>query len=1171
MTRARLLAVFMLVALLVLPGIASGVAVSYSTESLEDELARLANSTQALAWVHSGGVVGTEHARQVFDRLAMCSKSSKLTFIAQSFEGATVSAHQGLIVDLNQWRRNSRALITLIIEQPSAVSKCSSEIIYEAVLLALGQPTPIGILLPSRSEVAPISAYIASRITWRAVPNESTIVKEAAFIANQDPAAGIALLALYGIASHEFWDRVLSDVSTTSGLCLVFSFASTDSIPRDVAEKALAMITGPYYSLGPSAEVWLASRLYGQRGALFCFIALTRLLDAAYRDYVALLARLPAYQVAWRPEGLPAWVSTGSMDALQLLAASSVWGSRSLSDARLAALTRINGSLVYSPSALAALLTRLHPGKAVIATNWSKKSLVCRLAEAIVNNLLNATTPPSQLAWDVAASATSLCALETGDLGVVERLLLYQPFAPLDPWAVGLAVAEHTEPGTSTHSYAQRLASMLWSNNPWSALGAKPPRGDKLAETLYDLVAAGLVAWREGLRTGIPLGSSAPANASLGAPAATQEALPVNASAAETLLEQLARGGESAVASLVAANASITGAAGGASTGAGLGTSNATRILESIGLVSRTLSTRPLGNATSVLDVASIRALSSALAKQLGVINSSMEELARIATGSINATEIPRIITMHGVKTSTHEESKKVLSEITSWSLGYNPAPRPPRITGAKEEQGHTVLEKLASRIEELAKTIRASTGYGAAIKEALAEIARAIRSHDYAAATMYSQQLEKLARILPSPTPRQRSATTSPAPKPGTSTSITGPSQPGQAETTQAKSNQRGAQNAQGLLDRLAKEIQSAVTLGKPAENIGSLESLEKQLASIVNNHAEMGGKNNPLQALFPETLARGVHGVEESLSKAIHKAQSKEKPALPSPVTPSQLVSGDKLLRELQDALKNHDTRRATAILEEIARTNNEALRAKALQLLEKEDSQTVSELLKEITRQARQGGISGEEARLLRNFLGKLPLEKLGSSEAKELRLPQPTVPPPSGMAPSIHPPSIHAPSLSPPSLGAGAGSGAQWLLLAGAIGLVAVILARSLGGISIAIHRSRIRRLRRQLAEARRRGGGEAAKTLRELIIALYAEMLRLYSRLYKPKAPSETHREYAYELPEKERPVYEPVATIYEKAKFSFNPITPSDVSLVEEELESLQSRVEQGKKRARKR
>ncbi len=62
------------------------------------------------------------------------------------------------------------------------------------------------------------------------------------------------------------------------------------------------------------------------------------------------------------------------------------------------------------------------------------------------------------------------------------------------------------------------------------------------------------------------------------------------------------------------------------------------------------------------------------------------------------------------------------------------------------------------------------------------------------------------------------------------------------------------------------------------------------------------------------------------------------------------------------------------------------------------------------------------------------------------------------------------------------------------------------------------------------------------SLRKTVVVLYAKLLEVYSRIYAPKRPSETHREYAYKLPSSEKPAYSEAAHIYEEAKFSAHPL-----------------------------
>ncbi len=147
-------------------------------------------------------------------------------------------------------------------------------------------------------------------------------------------------------------------------------------------------------------------------------------------------------------------------------------------------------------------------------------------------------------------------------------------------------------------------------------------------------------------------------------------------------------------------------------------------------------------------------------------------------------------------------------------------------------------------------------------------------------------------------------------------------------------------------------------------------------------------------------------------------------------------------------------------------------------------------------------------------------------------------------------------LRTPRLSVPSLGQG-----------GAMGIVAAILGLVLAAATLLLWLSsrpeRIILLRRVLepvssrirvAEERR------ARTLRERVINEFDELLRIAARLYGPRRPSETHREYAARVPEPARSTVADAALAYEEARFSSHPVTESHLKRIRNAIRRLTGR-----------
>lgn len=123
-------------------------------------------------------------------------------------------------------------------------------------------------------------------------------------------------------------------------------------------------------------------------------------------------------------------------------------------------------------------------------------------------------------------------------------------------------------------------------------------------------------------------------------------------------------------------------------------------------------------------------------------------------------------------------------------------------------------------------------------------------------------------------------------------------------------------------------------------------------------------------------------------------------------------------------------------------------------------------------------------------------------------------------------------------------------------------ITVLVAYAYGRISRVLLMYRARRL---VAEAERVliefSTGKPGDNLRKTVVVLYARLLEVYSRIYAPKRPSETHREYAYKLPGDEKPDYNKASHIYEEAKFSAHPINRLYIDELKRIVDTVASRL----------
>lgn len=121
----------------------------------------------------------------------------------------------------------------------------------------------------------------------------------------------------------------------------------------------------------------------------------------------------------------------------------------------------------------------------------------------------------------------------------------------------------------------------------------------------------------------------------------------------------------------------------------------------------------------------------------------------------------------------------------------------------------------------------------------------------------------------------------------------------------------------------------------------------------------------------------------------------------------------------------------------------------------------------------------------------------------------------------------------------------------LALAG-IAMLAATRYRELAAVAAG---ARLARLERRLSRAP--GAAQRPEETRRLVVEVFSQILRVYETVYAPRAASETHREYAAKLPGDERSRYTPAASVYEKAKFSSEPVSESDVEKLQKMLSEI--------------
>ena len=169
--------------------------------------------------------------------------------------------------------------------------------------------------------------------------------------------------------------------------------------------------------------------------------------------------------------------------------------------------------------------------------------------------------------------------------------------------------------------------------------------------------------------------------------------------------------------------------------------------------------------------------------------------------------------------------------------------------------------------------------------------------------------------------------------------------------------------------------------------------------------------------------------------------------------------------------------------------------------------------------------------------------------------------PLSPPATAPLPAL--PAAGVGGLGLPLAGAGlAGAGTAGLPILLGILAVLALLVMALRGRDIHLLAA-ARRIRREAERAAKRlaQGRGVSETEIDEVVGLFARLLELYGRLYRPKARSETHREYGRVLPSSEEPIYMPAAAVYEEAKFSPRRPSASRIAQLAEAVKALAGRI----------
>jgi hypothetical protein len=370
-------------------------------------------------------------AARVLGGLANCSGGLVAEAAGELSRLAMEAAEGGLAAG---WWRASQDLFRAVASMPWELEYCPSSLVYEALRYALGSVGSYTYTPPHGSTFA----SDAGQLAWWVVSNlgGDGFASVASTVASADPNSALALAALLGRADEQFWMRVLSDVSTRRGLCLVFALAKPDSIPEDVAASALSILAGGW-AQDPGDTVAYAAQLM-ERGDHLCAYAILNLLDSIMlsKGYLQLLKGLiPAPPPALRLNV----TSIGSFNTPRLIALSQ--GKRAL---ELVPLTLLDGRVEVSPSILAALLASTLGPALLPHYNTTACQLYLKAAEKLLAEA--GRGPVGFHAWNKLADLALLCYISSGDESTVTRLLLLQPYLPLHPGI--LSVIQRLNPET---------------------------------------------------------------------------------------------------------------------------------------------------------------------------------------------------------------------------------------------------------------------------------------------------------------------------------------------------------------------------------------------------------------------------------------------------------------------------------------------------------------------------------------------------------------------------------------------------------------------------------------------------------------------------------------------------------------------------------------------------
>ncbi|ALL00247.1 hypothetical protein Pyrde_0197 [Pyrodictium delaneyi] len=1011
-----------------------------SSTDLADQLRRLLEQLY-------NNTINYSEAVQLYQDIASCSQpplSDKAARTAKVLEEAA----QGRVTT----QLVKETLLDYVYsagENIDAFAGCSSSLVYRSILLAFSVPTPAGLLpasLPTDT-MSQTAMQLAYEIVYR-LTGSSELATRAASIARADPYAGLLLVGLAGRPDQDFWTTIATNTTSRSGLCLVYSLASTDVIPSDTAVAALAAVAGAAYAYGPGEVLSKAAHML-ETGDLICYAATVNLLDAAYRGYVDRL--LPLYTL---PEGLepPEAPVVGGLDAARLAGALAAREGHEPS-ILLAALARIQGRLVASPSGLAAVM-RAHNAS---IPSLPSGSSYCTVFEAAVRSILDPDVTETQAAWSVAAAAASLCYADTGSPEPLIALLLFQPFTAPDPWllAEGIKRQASQNGDQAFAGYASKVSQLAWEGRLEEAASVEPegPPETRLAYILFSAAVAGL---QEGFNPLVVNVDNSTALALLEAAGfeSPRDAVLVVLDPARVMEE------------IVKSN---------------------TTSLEQLGALARAASIRPL-HGGYVLDYADVRVVSWTIVHMYSWLR--------------DGYELPPPGQPPGGDT------------LLSWALGYLTTMQPPAKPAGDAGEGQHVAITNTTTVEGEPSTTSNTT--------ANSEASAPVNATDIGVA---SPEIEQLARQLESLADMLRTV-------------------PGNDTARQAQ-----AEAIAELLDQIAQSIREGDYASAVAASQQLQQMLEETTGSDVLQLLQLAQllRNDTSSWDVAQILAKAASLRLENSTVSIDLGEM-------SQLTDLLATTGQQsLLNELERAVTSGEAEKVADIIETIASRGGEEQLREAIRILAEESGAG-----EEVARILEIRGLGDLAAQLYQVLGGQTPQAVAGTAqEAVEL--------PVSGsytagsqasnatvyQSPSLPklPPAPSLPS-NLPGL-AGLGFLAAPLLLAG----LALLAATRYREIMALVARVRLARLERRLASSV--AGDARPREARRVIVEAFSQILRLYEAVYAPRAVSETHREYAGKLPVEEKTRYIPAAMVYEKAKFSNEPVSGRDVETLQRILSEI--------------